>query len=785
MESTETSQDGQTRPDESNTKESDGDDTQVNPKVSTSTPKGDVALQRSPEHWVTLDDIKAAEELKARSDVDKGSRHSSGSVSRHSSMVSRNPSSASFKLKEARAKQELANLKKQQLERRHSLEKEKQEFERRLELMALREEQECADTEAKFWQGEVGLELENGGVSDRNRGVAMQGEDRRHTTQPASNWRIHTEPAGNLDRAQGTNGRVPQGQLDPLAEEWTGYNLHASAGGETGPATTGSFDCKGVGLGIGTQSPDMLNLMSTIEYVNLPKPELIYFDGSPEKYWPFIYSFRSNIEGKPINDRAKLTYLIQFCTGIAKESIENCILMNPPEGLKKAKLILANQFGTNHEVTHALLEKVLQRDPIGPNDSEGLRELARVMRKCEITLNELGQVANMNSSDTLLKVQKLLPLRLQGEWAKRAWGIMQMKMEPKFSNMADFIEQASQVACNVFGKNIGRGKQPQVQQKPKPNQGHSTKGNRVTTLVGKGQQGRRGEDNSNTSEEKCLSCKAPHKLNECRQFKQMDLKERLQFVRQRKLCNNCLLPNHFAKGCIVAPRCTVAGCKGKHDALIHIPNMKGRRDNRNSSDEQQTPDSPTWAGTETSSVSNNQQGTNCNTSVGNQKVCFRAVPVKVQGNKGDVETWALLDNASDVTLCDQRLLDSLGLKGKETSFSLNTVVGEGQEQGVEVSLIAKALNGDGTVHLPRVWSVKGLPIDESNLPSVSDVKRWSHLRDLEFPGCKENHVLLLIGSDVPEAFWVMDERRVAGRNLCHKVTPRLGSYGPSGSAGWQ
>lgn len=153
MESTETSQDGQTRPDESNTKESDGDDTQVNPKVSTSTPKGDVALQRSPEHWVTLDDIKAAEELKARSDVDKGSHHSSGSVSRHSSMVSRNSSSASFKLKEARAKQELANLKKQQLERRHSLEKEKQEFERRLELMALREEQECADTEAKFGKG--------------------------------------------------------------------------------------------------------------------------------------------------------------------------------------------------------------------------------------------------------------------------------------------------------------------------------------------------------------------------------------------------------------------------------------------------------------------------------------------------------------------------------------------------------------------------------------------------------------------------------------------------------
>lgn len=85
--------------------------------------------------------------------------------------------------------------------------------------------------------------------------------------------------------------------------------------------------------------------------------------------------------------------------------------------------------------------------------------------------------------------------------------------------------------------------------------------------------------------------------------------------------------------------------------------------------------------------------------------------MKVQGNKGDVETWALLHDASDVTLCDQRLLDCHGLQRKETRFSLNTIVEEGQEQEVEVSLTAKALNGNGTVHLPRGWSVKGLPID--------------------------------------------------------------------------
>ncbi|KAJ8027693.1 hypothetical protein HOLleu_29718 [Holothuria leucospilota] len=94
-----------------------------------------------------------------------------------------------------------------------------------------------------------------------------------------------------------------------------------------------------------------------------PTQELVTFDGSPENFWTFRNSFRTNIEGKCLDDRTRLTYLIQFCTGKARKSIENCILMQPGEGYAMAKMILADQFGQNYMASKVLLNKVLNREP--------------------------------------------------------------------------------------------------------------------------------------------------------------------------------------------------------------------------------------------------------------------------------------------------------------------------------------------------------------------------------------------------------------------------------------
>ena len=44
-------------------------------------------------------------------------------------------------------------------------------------------------------------------------------------------------------------------------------------------------------------------------------------------------------------------------------------------------------------------------------------------------------------------------------------------------------------------------------------------------------------------------------------------------------------------------------------------------------------------------------------------------------------------------------------------------------------------------------------------PTDQDIKRWPHLQDINLPSIDETKVDLIIGCNVPEAFWVLEERR--------------------------
>ena len=53
------------------------------------------------------------------------------------------------------------------------------------------------------------------------------------------------------------------------------------------------------------------------------------------------------------------------------------------------------------------------------------------------------------------------------------------------------------------------------------------------------------------------------------------------------------------------------------------------------------------------------------------QVRLRIVPVRVRGSQPGqvVETYALLDNGSDVTLCDKMLIEQLGITGKHKTVT--------------------------------------------------------------------------------------------------------------------
>jgi len=115
-----------------------------------------------------------------------------------------------------------------------------------------------------------------------------------------------------------------------------------------------------------------------------------------------------------------------------------------------------------------------------------------------------------------------------------------------------------------------------------------------------------------------------------------------------------------------------------------------------------------------------------NTSAVGRKVRLRTVPVKVQGKQPGqvVETHALLDNGSDVSLCDEKLIDKLGISRVQRHFSLTTQEKRNsQRSGYEVKLTINLIDNESSLEVPKVCTVEHLNISQLSIPRDRDVNR--------------------------------------------------------------
>lgn len=80
----------------------------------------------------------------------------------------------------------------------------------------------------------------------------------------------------------------------------------------------------------------------------------------------------------------------------------------------------------------------------------------------------------------------------------------------------------------------------------------------------------------------CIFCKqTSHKIYTCAQFKNLNFKEKSQFVSANQLCFNCLGSKHVSNKCTSSQFCRV--CSRKHHTLLHNDYNNSRRDNNSES----------------------------------------------------------------------------------------------------------------------------------------------------------------------------------------------------------
>ena len=118
----------------------------------------------------------------------------------------------------------------------------------------------------------------------------------------------------------------------------------------------------------------MSQLLTTL---NLPKVEIEKFEGDPLKYHSFMACFNENVDKVVTDDTVKLTRLLQYTAGDAKDAIRMCSIIGS-SGYSKAKQILYERYGNEHLISQRLIQSLVKgKDVQSPQELTSLADSLR------------------------------------------------------------------------------------------------------------------------------------------------------------------------------------------------------------------------------------------------------------------------------------------------------------------------------------------------------------------------------------------------------------------------
>ena len=508
----------------------------------------------------------------------------------------------------------------------------------------------------------------------------------------------------------------PKSQLNPLAEEWKSTaNIKSEKGEGHSPRNVSNFQQM-----LAAQNTQM----ELLEAVTLPKSSLMPFDGNPVNYSIFMNRFDNLVHDRQsVSDSTKLNLLLEYCTGKAAKLIQCCALMTPREGYAKARYLLAERFGDQYTISEAWVQKICDGPALRPNNVNDLQDFSDEVQCCLETLRSMNMLNQIDSQVRMLQLTSRLPMYLQTRWRREAVDFKRRAgVYPGMVVFAGFLASAAQELSDpVFG-NLQQ-KQPLKHTK----QPHK-KSSSFHTQVSPDEQ----------KKPECHMCKADHSLYSCTQFRQLEADKRLAYVKDNRLCFNCLKPGkHIARYCRVRNICGIQGCKIKHCNLLHDALCKPVSEKAPDADPEVI--------------------LACRTK---NQVALPIVPVTVKGpgESCSIQTHALLDPGSNRTFCSPKLLKILNVQGNATSLSMATLTSSDNSQAEVVELEVTGIKTKRPIKLPQVFAINTFPSLVSSIADPQELQRWDHLKDLSVPEASKTGVLLLIGQDVPHAVMPLEVR---------------------------
>uniref|UniRef100_A0A914NI52 CCHC-type domain-containing protein n=1 Tax=Meloidogyne incognita TaxID=6306 RepID=A0A914NI52_MELIC len=293
----------------------------------------------------------------------------------------------------------------------------------------------------------------------------------------------------------------------------------------------------------------------------LPELKMDPFYGDPKKWTTFWQLFSANIDSRPMDNIRKMSYLLTFLRGPAKDLVAGFVLTN--ENYNRALDLLKSRYGNSRAITEALEAELMNLTP--PNDSShSLRAFVDSVERICRQLEAFGTMDQSPFVSTVIKTklpQSIVAKLIEKErYSQVRWDSTRLRQE--LCNLVEICEEV-RVFSQLKVRHQGDPIVPPVHQRNdyRPRTGHTeqlysfcaqTRPIRSRQLPPQGKR-------------YCSLCnEGIHFPSECPSY--TTPQARFQRLKEQRRCFRCLGEGHCVRDCPSSKIC--AQCQNNHHVLV-------------------------------------------------------------------------------------------------------------------------------------------------------------------------------------------------------------------------
>lgn len=440
------------------------------------------------------------------------------------------------------------------------------------------------------------------------------------------------------------------------------------------------------------------------------KTDLPFFTGNPVEWPNFIEQFRETSKLCQMSDLENVIRLRKCLKGQARTSVQ--ALLNIPNQLNKILATLERRFGRPDFIIEEMISQTQKLQPFKEDKLELLIDYADTVQNLTVTVQSLNRQNYLANPQLLKELVSKLPTNLKMKWAEEV-----RNLAPQMPILTDYSLWLQEIA-----EAVSFIASPKFVEFDKFSKKSSSK-----------------EISFTTSEKtkkimKCLFCgKINHNIIICRKFLNESINSRWEWITKNKICFSCLRSGHHIRQCEKRKDCGENGCTRPHHPLLHNSHV------------------PEAATTVKDNHIQETAETSCHTVDNKIKhVLLRVAPVKLKGPKKEIDTYALFDEASTVTLLDEHIAAELELEGETDPLCIQwtdaSVKYDQNSRRVNVQISAKKENSK-FFNLNGVRTVTNLSLPRQTINVEEISSQWPYLKKVPLDNMTDAKPTLIIGQD--------------------------------------